>query len=148
MVLEHRDVAKNMVVRFHPLPPKLIIKLKEMRMFFRYYQNNSGGSIVYDPDRGISSKVYIEANSPREANRRAEGIGLYFDGNGDCDCCGNRWTAFLESECEVGMYGIVETPPLEGDPADDFSWVEVKPGQFQAFVHKADGSFYGTRLQG
>lgn len=111
-------------------------------MFFYYFQNNSGGVTVYDPDRGISSKVYIEANSAREANRRAEGIGLYFDGNGDCDCCGDRWIAFLESD----TYDIVETPPLEGDPADNFNW--VKPGQFQAFVHKADGSFYGTRLQG
>ncbi len=62
-------------------------------MFYHYSQNNSGGRFVYCPDRGISHHVIIEAVSDRAANIIAEDIGLYFDGEGDCTCCGDRWSA-------------------------------------------------------
>jgi hypothetical protein len=65
-------------------------------MFYTFYQNNSGGNFT-----GPAVYVIIEANSAKEANDRAEDIGLYFNGasedeNGwsrDCPCCGDRWTA-------------------------------------------------------
>ena len=57
-------------------------------MFYTYRQNNSGGTFVYDESAGISVNVIIEANSREQAKRRAEQIGLYFDGQMDCDCCG------------------------------------------------------------
>jgi len=62
-------------------------------MFFTYNQNNSGGGFAYDEKRGISHYVIIEADDAVEANDKAEGIGLYFDGDGDCPCCGDRWCA-------------------------------------------------------
>lgn len=60
-------------------------------MFFDFHQNNSGGSFSYDDKAGIAETVIIEANSAAEANEKAERIGLYFDGAGDCECCGSRW---------------------------------------------------------
>ena len=59
--------------------------------FYRYRQNNSGGS--FDREMGLS--VFIEAATVEEANDRAEGMGIYFNGveNGsDCECCGDRWS--------------------------------------------------------
>ena len=56
-------------------------------MFYSYHQNNSGGFFC-----SPAIDVVIEADSAEEANRIAESKGLYFDGQGDCDCCGNRWT--------------------------------------------------------
>ncbi|MFE4367966.1 MULTISPECIES: DUF7296 family protein [unclassified Streptomyces] len=58
--------------------------------FYEFHQNNSGGGFDYDEDNGISVYVIIEAGSADVANARAEKIGLYFDGEGDCPCCGDR----------------------------------------------------------
>lgn len=60
--------------------------------FYRFNQNNSGGSFVEDED--LTHTVFIEAGSAKEANARAENFGIYFDGCNsgiDCDCCGDRW---------------------------------------------------------
>lgn len=55
-------------------------------MFYFYSQNNSGGSF-----RPPAINVIVEASSAAEADSIAEGLGLYFDGVGDCSCCGDRW---------------------------------------------------------
>jgi len=55
-------------------------------MFYVYRQNNSGGSF-----RPPAVDVIVEAPSAAEADTIAEGVGIYFDGAGDCPCCGNRW---------------------------------------------------------
>lgn len=58
--------------------------------FYEYRQNNSGGTF----DMDLGEKVYIQANSPEEANSIAENNGIYFDGvyyDRDCSCCGDRW---------------------------------------------------------
>ena len=63
-------------------------------MFYHYSQNNSGGSFDIDKERGITVSVYVEADTPEQADSRAEFIGLYFSGvaeGRDCDCCGDRW---------------------------------------------------------
>jgi len=59
--------------------------------FYEYDQNNSGGSFFFDRKIGVSVLVIIEASSAEMANTKAEEIGLYFDGHGDCSCCGDRW---------------------------------------------------------
>lgn len=55
-------------------------------MFYTYIQNNTGGHFT-----GPAKTVVVEASSSSEANDIAQRNGLYFDGDGDCPCCGNRW---------------------------------------------------------
>lgn len=55
-------------------------------LWFRFSQNNTGGFFT-----GPATEVFIEAHTAEDANRRAEEFGLYFDGEGDCTCCGCRW---------------------------------------------------------
>ncbi len=59
--------------------------------YFEFSQNNSGGSFT-----GPAIRVFVEADTPNEANAIAEANGLYFDGVADgydCECCGDRWYA-------------------------------------------------------
>lgn len=60
-------------------------------MFYVYRQNNSGGSF-----RPPAVDVIVEAPSAAEADTIAEGLGIYFDGAGDCPCCGVRWAVAEE----------------------------------------------------
>lgn len=62
--------------------------------YFTYDQNNSGGTFDHDADAGIGYNVVVEAGDWEEADRRAQAIGLYFNGcdyGMDCPCCGDRW---------------------------------------------------------
>ena len=75
-------------------------------MFFHFRQNNTGGSFTYDDAKGISITVIIEADDATQANYLAERIGLYFDGSGDCSCCGNRWyEAWGDGDPKPLVYG-------------------------------------------
>ena len=59
--------------------------------FYQYRQNNSGGS--FDEEMGLV--VFVEAGAAEEADHRAKGIGIYFNGvdsGSDCPCCGDRWS--------------------------------------------------------
>jgi hypothetical protein len=58
-------------------------------MWFEFRQNNSGGAFVVD--ESVAQYVYIQAPTADAANERAKNVGIYFDGTGDCPCCGNRW---------------------------------------------------------
>ena len=55
--------------------------------WWTFKQNNSGGSW-----RGPAIFVCVQANSEHVAVAMAEEQGCYFDGEGDCPCCGNRWS--------------------------------------------------------
>lgn len=60
--------------------------------WYKYRQNNSGGSFHIDDD--VSIYVLIQATSTDEADIKAQEIGIYFNGcqdDYDCDCCGDRW---------------------------------------------------------
>lgn len=84
----------------------------EGNVFYCFHQNNSGG--VFDQDDVLDVKVIVEAASILEANSRAEEIGIYFDGRGDCECCGNRWSEVWEytaASAELNIYG---------EPADEY----------------------------
>lgn len=104
--------------------------------FFDFRQNNTGGSFDHDADAGISVVVIIEAENAEAANDKAEEIGLYFDGYGDCSCCGDRWYAAYGEGDKV--------PSLYGDPVQDidfegglnYKWIADGP---EAYVHFADG---------
>lgn len=59
----------------------------EVLRWFEYSQNNSGGSF-----KGPAHTVLVQAPDADRANRIAKDNGLYFDGDGGCSCCGNRWS--------------------------------------------------------
>lgn len=113
--------------------------------FFEYSQNNSGGGFDTDHDGGLSHYVIIEADSAEEANRKAGDIGLYFDGEGDCPCCGNRWYPAWD-----GSDGDV-VPSHYGTPIQDVAFGEgpnrkwIKDGP-EAYVHFKDGKVQGYGL--
>ncbi|ANT41068.1 hypothetical protein BI024_gp64 [Streptomyces phage Nanodon] len=109
--------------------------------FFEYNQNNSGGSFDRDHSAGISHYVIIEADSAIEANAKAEVIGLYFDGEGDCSCCGDRWyEAWSDDKGEA-------VPSVYGTPVSDYDftggWITDGP---ECYVHFADGRVQGYGL--
>lgn len=78
-------------------------------MFYSFRQNNSGGNFHEDSEAGIGVFVIIEANRESEAEDKALEIGLYFNGvdeGSDCECCGDRWSSYIDSEGEVPtIYG-------------------------------------------
>lgn len=90
--------------------------------FYMFSQNNSGGSFIINKD--VAELVAIEAENAKEANKRAEEIGIYFDGvdeGSDCDCCGDRWSRACDLEEGV-------------DPFNYTSWSKKK-----IIVYHADG---------
>ena len=112
-------------------------------LFFEYGQNNSGGSFDFDEKRGITHHVIIEADNAKQADIRAESIGLYWNGcddGRDCPCCGDRW---YPSWGDTGD----DEPRLYGQPVAEakgtLSW--MKPGR-EIAVHYANGdiSWFGV----
>jgi hypothetical protein len=80
-------------------------------MFYLYRQNNSGGYFE-DP----AKYVLIEADDGDHADFIAERyVGLYFNGQGDCRCCGNRWRNFSD-----GFDDATETPMIYDESIEDF----------------------------
>lgn len=86
--------------------------------FFHYSQNNSGGS--FSPP---AHHIIVEASTPIQANSRAKSeAGLYFDGDGDCPCCGPRWSeVWDEDEGDP-------TPQIYGSPVETYEsrWASHK----------------------
>ena len=98
-------------------------------MFYRFRQNNSYGRFVFDKERGISTEVWVEADSTADAMARAEVIGLYFDGAGDCPCCGDRWYPPWSDDGEV-------SPPTEVSGWSDYANRRENPDQAAiGYVH-------------
>lgn len=59
---------------------------------YLFEQNNSFG--YFDINDTLCPRVYIAAKNAKEANKKAESIGIYFNGvsdDVDCPCCGDRW---------------------------------------------------------
>lgn len=74
-------------------------------VWFEYRQNNSGGSFQIDND--VSIYVLIQAEDRVSANRKAEEVGIYFNGvsdGRDCDCCGDRWSEPWDELEEFSVY--------------------------------------------
>lgn len=111
--------------------------------FYHFSQNNSGGSFILDEERGITHHVIIEAIRAQHANGIAEQIGLYFDGEGDCDCCGDRWEE-LYGDCPG-----TDTPIVYDAPVDSYtSMCWMQPGK-EIVVHYLDGrkEWFGKATQ-
>lgn len=116
-------------------------------MFYEYNQNNSGGSFFSDDLRGISHIVIIEADSPNQADAKAEDIGLYFNGcdsGMDCDCCGDRWSSqggWTDNGSQVPEhYGreIVNGKVSEPDEPNRWSNMKWMDGP-EGYIHYLDG---------
>ena len=105
-------------------------------MFFTYNQNNSGGEFIFDKDRGITHFVIVEADSPQDADDRAEKIGLYFDGYGDCPCCGYRWYSQFSSEEGDEEPSIYGRHPRDFVEKKKVVWMDEG---FEVAVHHKDG---------
>lgn len=111
-------------------------------LFYTYVQNNSGGHMDFDMARGVSHFVIVQAMSAEDANRRAQFIGLYFGGDGDCSCCGDRWTEQWNDNT-----GTL-SPQVYGVPAIDYRFEPfaakyLPAGKPEIFVHGANGSLVG-----
>lgn len=112
-----------------------------MSKFFTFRQNNSGGSFDFDKESGITFCVIVEAKDADEANKRAEEIGLYFNGvdmNMDCECCGDRWHEVWgddEGDDVPSMYG---EPIVEGGKNYDYVWTNEPNSEIA--VHYKDGT--------
>lgn len=107
--------------------------------FYTFSQNNSGGGFDYDEQKGIAEYVIIEALDADQANKKAQEIGIYFDGcvkELDCSCCGDRWYETYEGAAK-------ETPSIYGDPVESFKPLLRLSKGYTAFVHYADGSIKG-----
>ena len=60
--------------------------------FYEYTQNNSGGFFTVNDE--LCNRIIIESDNIKNATKKAESLGIYFDGvrdNIDCECCGDRW---------------------------------------------------------
>ena len=71
-------------------------------MFYEFNQNNSGGS--FDVDDKLCHRLFIEADTLKEAIWKAEDLGCYWDGVAagiDCPCCGDRWDKPWKDEGET-----------------------------------------------
>ncbi len=102
-------------------------------MFYHYSQNNTGGSFRIDND--VAHHVIIEANSAKEADAKAQDIGIYFDGCSmgmDCDCCGDRW---YEQWGDNGK----DTPLIHGDDPKMYQDHFSAPGDPVCHIYYANG---------
>ncbi len=101
--------------------------------FYVFHQNNSGGS--YEINDNVSCEVIIEATSGDDANRRAENIGIYFDGCNDgidCECCGDRW---YETDDDEGT----DTPRIYGESVLEYEPFVGKRNKVYCIIHYMDG---------
>lgn len=95
--------------------------------WFHFNQNNSGGEF-----KGPALNVVVEADDAEQATERASRLGLYFDGEGDCPCCGDRWSeAYGKGDVEPMVYDV---------PAHAYRDMWVPPdGACTTLVVHADG---------
>ena len=101
--------------------------------FWSFSQNNSGGSFRRDEKAGIDTLVVVEAINAADANSRAKQIGLYFDGDGDCPCCGSRWSEQWREEEGT------EVPSQYGEPLTEWTLRGSNCLRYTAYIHYIDG---------
>jgi hypothetical protein len=80
-------------------------------MFYKFQQNNSGGS--FDVNDKLCHVMIIEADTEAEAVNKAEEFGCYWDGVDrgiDCPCCGDRWSKSYLDPIDVERYTTTGMP--------------------------------------
>lgn len=108
--------------------------------WFEWDQNNSGGSFVVNDK--LTCRLFIEADTYEEAEGKAFGMGVYYDGCSkgmDCGCCGDRWYEGDEvklpityTETDYG-YGFRDIPftPTGYTKAKDWDGVEREVREYE-----------------
>ena len=102
-------------------------------LYYTYRQNNSGGHFITDDK--VCGFVVIQAHDEKDADRRAQNIGIYFDGvagGWDCDCCGDRWSNAWQDG--------TEQPELYGKHPADYDDSFTKNGEVFCRVYHLDKS--------
>lgn len=108
--------------------------------FYEYSQNNSGGRFRYEKEDGLGHYVIVEAANANQANSIAQDIGLYFDGYGDCSCCGDRWYEKWDDDDGDEVPSHYGKPLAESE--DDYR-LDHREGEPYIFVHYLDGTIEG-----
>jgi hypothetical protein len=91
-----------------------------------YDQNNSGGRFT-----GPARKIIVEAPDAETADGGAEIAGAYFDGAGDCPCCGDRWSrAYGEPDFATLEEAIASTNEPGFMPEIQAAWDEEAGGKY------------------
>lgn len=101
--------------------------------FFTFDQNNSHGIMQFDEEAGITEDVVVEGRDRADILERARDIGLYFDGGGDCPCCGPRWSKPWDGE------DMDEVPSKYGEPDGWSKPFQVEEGK-SVCIHYMDGT--------
>lgn len=89
--------------------------------FYQWDQNNSGGS--FDVNDKLCHRVVIEADTYKEAEKKALDMGIYYNGvilGLDCGCCGDRWDSGYEVNLTHGKFKTIEKK-LQWQ-ADEYGW--------------------------
>ena len=124
--------------------------------WYEFRQNNSGGS--FHINDAVSVLVLIQAASAREANTKAQDIGIYFNGcrdGRDCDCCGDRWYEADDAMSSFTTYNWRNRfDPTEHANVREFAQAHAdadmwaKDGKPSVILYYADGTverFYTTK---
>lgn len=130
--------------------------MEQEKKFYRYRQENPGGTFVYDTESGISGIMLVEATDARHANARMTAMGCGFEDS--CPCCGYRWLESDDQELPGLFYGSsgyltgekVPAPyaPLEAESYEgkNFSVIYgrkmMQDGQWEGYVHPLDDDPY------
>lgn len=121
-----------------------------MTKWYSVHQSNPGGRHMYDPRRGLSVEVYIEADNENHANTILKGLGVYFDGadhGEDCSCWGDRWSRVNDwNEVDADEVPVKDAVLVRDDNDEDSAFTEkwLDDGEYEAFVHPLNGEFYGA----
>jgi hypothetical protein len=109
-------------------------------LFYTYHQNNSGGQ--FHRDAKFDVVTIVAATSPEDADRRAEAIGIYFDGVAsatDCECCGDRWGRTIDGSGH-------DQPLIYGRTPEAHVAASGRYDRACVVVHYPDGSYRRVEL--
>ena len=99
--------------------------------YFIYHQNNSGGVFT-----GPAVSVIVAADTAADANVKAAAAGIYFDGAGDCRCCGDRWYAYSDDFVVDGwrVFATLDDVQKHIDDKDSDDWSDTFYGYQQRWL--------------
>lgn len=123
------------------------VVLEKTYGWYEFHQNNSGGFFEVNDD--VAPTVLIQAGSAKEANSKAQEIGIYFDGcrdGRDCNCCGDRWREAHGALKSFEVFGLRKQEMIEHINVRDFAKTLANenfaddPSSPQVILYYADGS--------